>query len=418
MSIVNNKKKKVLYIAYQFPPNGGGGVQRALRHANAMANAGYIVDVITVNGYIVEEKSLVEKIHPSINIIRQNDILLSNSPFFKNKFLNKLLSFLLFPDRNILWAIAAYYKVRSFEYDIVFSTSHPYSAHIISLLLKLKFPKVQMIVDYRDAWSNNPSLKFTKKYPLFHFLSSPLEKYVNSKADKIITVSEKLVKYINHHGEIHVVYNAYDEDDFEDLIPLKKVNKFILFYMGSLYAERNLQSFFKAFNIFLGNLTQSERELINFRIVGINDLERIKTEISKEVIDQKDITVEVINYLSHDRIILEGLSANLLLLLIGNVDGADSVVTGKLLEYIKFNAPILAIVPRNGEAAEIIRNTKTGMAFGEKETESIVNYLTDIFENWKIDYLQNDFTRDRVESTIRNYSKLSQNKILLEIISR
>jgi hypothetical protein len=416
----NGKKAlKVLYIAYQFPPNGGGGVQRALRHANAMADIGYEVEVITLDKTVVEENSLVKKINSSIKIIKVKDSLLEKNSIIKSKILNKIISFLAFPDRNILWAITSYLKIKNFKYDIIFSTSHPYSSHIISLLYKLNNSQVKLVIDYRDAWTFNPSLKYTKKYPLFYFISKPLERIINKKADQIITVSLKLVKYIyQHDNKVNVVYNAYDEEDFIEREIKKDDEKFIFFYMGSLYAERNLNNFFKGFNIFINNLEPNEREKIHFKVVGINDVDKIKTEINNNISNGDKVKVEVSNYLPHDKIIIDGLNANILLLFIGNIAGSESVVTGKLLEYIKFNAPILAIVPTDGEAANIIAKTKTGMSFGENDSEMIANYMTSIFKNWVIDCNQKDFSNGRNVEEIEKFSKKNQNKKLIEILSR
>ena len=43
-------KKKMLLIAYLFPPIGGGGVQRALKMAKYLGNYGWDVSVLTVDG--------------------------------------------------------------------------------------------------------------------------------------------------------------------------------------------------------------------------------------------------------------------------------------------------------------------------------------------------------------------------------
>lgn len=415
---VNSKvAKKILYVAYQFPPNGGGGVQRALRHANALANAGHSLDVITVEKSNVNETSLINKIHPKIKIIKVRDALVEFESIIKSKIISKIISFLSFPDRNVFWAINVYLRFRNFNYDVVMTTSHPYSSHIIGVLFKNKNPSISLIVDYRDAWNLNPSLKYTKKYPLLHLLSGPLERYINRKSDKIITVSTKLTKYILTEKKIDVIYNAFDEDDFENNYTKKESEKFTIFYMGSIYAERNFNNFILALNNFLKKISDVQKKLVKIKIVGINNVEKIKNQFKKEITYYDDISVEILNYVPHDKIVQHGLLANLLLLFIQNTFGSDAIVTGKLLEYIKFNAPILAIVPKNGEAADIISRTQTGNSFGDDEIHEISSYISEIFNEWLIDNRQSYFFSGVDREQVNIYSKKTQNEKLIKLIS-
>ncbi|MGM7672161.1 glycosyl transferase [Microbacterium sp. A93] len=83
----NDSQPHLLYVAWGYPPSRGSGVYRAWATANAFAEAGWRVTVLTVPREIFEmstgvDLSLEAKIHPSIRIIRV--------PFRSGAFVNDL----------------------------------------------------------------------------------------------------------------------------------------------------------------------------------------------------------------------------------------------------------------------------------------------------------------------------------------
>ena len=65
----------LLYVAWGYPPCRGGGVYRALATANAFAEKGWRVTVLTANRETFTmgtgiDSTLEAEIHPSINVVR------------------------------------------------------------------------------------------------------------------------------------------------------------------------------------------------------------------------------------------------------------------------------------------------------------------------------------------------------------
>ena len=40
--------------------------------------------------------------------------------------------------------------------DLIYTTSAPYSDHLLGLYIKKKRPDIKWVVDFRDEWTNNP----------------------------------------------------------------------------------------------------------------------------------------------------------------------------------------------------------------------------------------------------------------------
>ena len=69
------RRPHLLYVAWGFPPSRGSGVYRALATANAFADDGWDVTVITTDRemwdrYTGSDPALEERIHPSIELVR------------------------------------------------------------------------------------------------------------------------------------------------------------------------------------------------------------------------------------------------------------------------------------------------------------------------------------------------------------
>ena len=69
------------------------------------------------------------------------------------------------------------------------------------------------------------------------------------------------------------------------------------------------------------------------------------------------------------------MESNFLLLVVPRTPQNNLIITGKLFEYLRSGIRIIAIGPRNGDAAAIIRKTNSGMIFGYNETSALKNYI-------------------------------------------
>lgn len=412
-------QKNILYVSYYFPPHTGAGIQRPLRMVKKMAEDGLNIHLVSSDYlYVKTDESFQNEISKKIIVYYLKDSV--NNFFYKYnlKFLSKIFTFISFPDRMLFWFILNRKKIlhicKENDIDTIITSSFPYSSHLVGNYIKKTMPSVKWIVDYRDTWSNNPSIMYSKYKPLFWGFSKYLEKCINNNADKIMTVSEPLVDdiIVENHSKVSVIYNGYNENDFIYL--QKKITKnYVIFFMGSLYAERNPELFIEPFIKFINTLNNEELQQLELRFIGNshqNEIDTLKKRIKK-------INLVVSDYIPHDQVLCSAAEASLLLLIIDDIYGAEGVVTGKIFEYIKLFAPILAIVPINGIAAKIIQDTNTGFCFQPKDTENICDFLIKDFNLWKNDINREEFISSKNISKIKEFSSSNiyrnfKNKIL------
>lgn len=70
-----------------------------------------------------------------------------------------------------------------------------------------------------------------------------------------------------------------------------------------------------------------------------------------------------------------------MLLLLGK--GTEAIYTGKLMEYINTGKPILATVPVNGAAAQLIAETRTGFVADCDDVETTAKNFKILYDHWK-----------------------------------
>ena len=164
----------ILYVAWGFPPARTGGVYRALATANALAERGFRVTVLTADEecwakYTGTDHSLVEKIHEGITLLRVPfnwpvlNANLADYSWFRVRFPRLWNRIRLRRDRKVFpensygpWRPAIEQAALELHQrnpiDVVLATANPNVAFTPAVLLHEKYG-IPYFVDHRDAWS-------------------------------------------------------------------------------------------------------------------------------------------------------------------------------------------------------------------------------------------------------------------------
>lgn len=405
---------KILFIANQFPPIGGSGVQRSLKFVKYLSKLGNEILVVSKDASKdLKDESLLADVPDNVKVIRLNAYDINNSGIIKKVY----AKFFALPDAEVFW-----YKFNKkaiekialdFNPDVIYTTSYPYSAHLFGLYLKEKYPKMKWIVDYRDEWTNNPFHLDSFSSRLKMKLSKKTELKINSKCDYFITNTRFMLEnFINDLPELKnkstFIPNGYDEEDFLGIYPKEENDKFTIIHTGALYGRRNLNEFLEA----LKELIDEGR--IDKNDICINIAGNVKASQIEEYKKNYNLENETnyLSYLAHEESIRKLLESDVLLLLIGKGKGSENFYTGKVFEYLRAYKNILAIVPRNGAAGELIEETKTGVVADPGNKQEIKNAIMKLYENYKSD--DNYYGKKDI---IKKYSRLAQSEKLNDIIN-
>src|SRR5690606_22322738 len=110
-------------------------------------------------------------------------------------------------------------------------------------------------------------------------------------------------------------------------------------------------------------------------------------------------------YVSHKDAIQGIKNADLLLLTNFPDEKSKGIIPGKLFEYLATGNPVLAIGPKDGDVAKILKATQSGGYFTHFQKEELKSLILKKFKKWKPKEIQ------LPSSTIDKYSRkiLTQN---------
>lgn len=410
--------KNVLMIAHQFPPVGGSGVQRTVKFAKYLRNFGYEPIILTrdASKAALKDETLLSDIPAGIQIIRTAAWDLAALPGIL-KYFGKVLNKFLIPDSEILWQHAARKKaveaVQNNNIDVIYTTSSPYSDHLLGVYLKKKFPEIPLVCDFRDEWTNNP---YHVRKGMRAKIERSQEKSVLAHADQLITNTPvMLANFLRDNPEtrekFHVIPNGYDEEDFDGIKGMSPKNdKFTLTYTGLLYGKRKPDNFFEALKraIAQGSIDKNK---IAVRLIG-----NFKAQLLQETIDSYGLSgvVTLMPYMKHKECLVQLLQSDALLLIEPSGPGAEAFYTGKVFEYMNTERPILATIPEKGAAAQLIHATKTGLVADFNDIETTTNNLVTLYECW----LNRSNPLNPVKEEVMKFERKELTKSLVDVLNK
>lgn len=387
--------KKVLFIAYLFPPMGGGGVYRSLKFVKHLRRFGWEPVVLTVERdvYGLKDASLEEEIPEDVTVYR----LPAFSPmhywqrlkrFKLQKIASFVSSYLMLPDDAVIWAMAARSKVRNIiekeNIDLIFTTSSPNSSHLLGAALK-EACKLPLIVDFRDEWVNNP---YNAKSRVRNGIEGWMESWVLKRCDHLVAVSDMmrtnfLRRYPHLTGErVTTITNGYDKEDFDGWIRedgRRQNAKMKIVHTGSIYGRRSPERFMRA----LSEAIESgliAPDCIAVHFIGITNHTHLQ-KLTASCGLQNAVTIS--GHVKHAESLQYMNDSDVLLLLVGAGAEDESILPGKLFEYINTGKFILTLAPVMGAAGQIIQDTRTGAVVDNNDTAGIKSLLVQAFDLWK-----------------------------------
>jgi glycosyltransferase involved in cell wall biosynthesis len=380
---------EVLMIANDFPPVGGAGVQRSLYFAKYLPAYGWRPTVLTVKevAYPVKDRTLLDELPPGARIVRTESFELRRLLWLARRLLPRrptrsgeapasaavtlgrwpreigraLRRWLFVPDDRVLWApfavTAAMRVARRTPLRVVFATVPPYAAGVIGHCIA-RLTGLPLVLDLRDPWTRDPYLPAATR--LHSRLNALLESSALRHASRVVVISPQMRRVLLDAyprldpAKIRVITNGYDAEAFAGISPLERGDRFVVSYVGSLYAHHRavLAAFCAAWSLAAARepefAARAELELVG----------RTDAEIADELAQWPRVSSRLLGYLPHHRTTAHVKGAAALLLLIKDLHPEHHLITipGKLFEYLGAGVPILMIGP-DGDAADIVRAT-------------------------------------------------------------
>jgi hypothetical protein len=426
--------KKVLILAYDFPPLNSIGAQRPWSWYLYFKKFGiepFVVTRVWDNSvqspidYIREPKNnFTSTEETEFGYINRAPYL----PNFRDKILIKYGIGRLVLFRRILsltYTLLQYFLkqfdntsdiynkaeeiIQQHKIDVIIATSEPFilfkHAHNLS-----KKHKIPWVADYRDNWTTN-TLEY-KKGMINSFLNKTVFKQLELKFlsnVSLITVAapiyKKQLSNLHANKQIEVVLNGFFKESFENNQSSKKnKDKFIIAYAGLIYGYQPLEEFLEGYSIFLKSLNNSNNvELIFYGLEFYKEqYKRVENKCNQLGIEFKST-----KRLERKELYDELQNASVFLVF-GSPD--EERLAAKVFDYILINKRVVLFKNDFGILEKIITECNAG-----KCLNGIDDLLLELDNLYK-EYLQNG----RLISNTKNidfYSRENQTKIFSELIN-
>jgi glycosyltransferase involved in cell wall biosynthesis len=434
------KMHKVLIIVSDYFAGHSVGSERICKFEKYLPNYGFNTVILTATpsgklpnnsrskvystfepGHIYRS---ITKYFKKKNISNETDgeIISRYAVDFKSNFLNRirswLLDYVLIPDLKILWLPSAVIiganVIKHEKIDVIFSTSPPDSMHLVAACLSIISGK-PWVADFRDGWVHE-SLKPILRIKNWRYkVECSLERWVATQADAVVSVSGPITDYFrticpSFSHKMLTITNGYDPADWQNIVPIcRDSTQFWLVHTGSISLSRMTQSIEPILNA-IQLLEASIRAKLRLILVGaITETERASIRES----GLSDVVKEI-GQVSRSQSLAYQLSADGLLLSIGK---DRSVATSKLYEYLYSRRPILAISASDTAAAEIVRETGSGIVVSPDDTEDIAACLIRLYKCWERGALMKSQSVG-IERYERQELTKQLARILLEVLHR
>jgi len=398
---VNNKEKRILLVAYSYPPLSDPQSIRWFYFSNLLAQKGYKIDVITIKLPKNLIKSNKFKLHSNIEVFRIFSGPLENIAYkLKAKigtdetgnllkrqrgqfkilkssywFLRKLMNNILIGDLRTEWfpfCLSFLNKIDKGKYSALMTSQEPFVDGLIGLSIKKKNPDIRWIADMGDTVMS-PYYPKWKRWIDMHF-----EKRVMEKADKIVLTNRNILRLVSKKYNINRDHFSVITQGFcskvNKTLKTHKNKRFTLFFAGTFYKDfREPTDLIEA----LAGLDFN----IRFVIAGRNELFMDKFETIKD-------KVEFLGFIPY----FESLKLQQKTDVLVNIGNKQICQTpGKFFEYLGSGKPILNIIyDEKDETAKLTRGLNVGVVCRNSACE-IRDSILRLYNLWKNDMFENSF---------------------------
>jgi glycosyltransferase involved in cell wall biosynthesis len=386
---------KLLLVTLYFPPAGGGGVQRPLKFASHLPALGIETHVLAPDDpkWVHEDADLPLPTQAWVHRARYvgpRGRRIADEQHGRTGMELALLRAsaigrrLLVPDENVTWNATAIPKAISIArqegIDVVLTTSPPGSVHLIGAAVK-RATGAKWVADLRDSLalhahrsSDGVGARAKQK------ARAGIAHLVARQADAIVTAAEAITEEtrgLSPRGRVVTIPNGCDFDDFAGLT-YTRGDRFRLTHAGSFFGKRDPKPFLQALAAsglddvtvrFLGDFRPGDREFME----GLGLADR----------------VELIEHVPRRESLRLQRDSDALLLLIPEAGGRGrGILSGKVFEYLAAERPVLAVVPPDGAAAQLVRDTGAGIVAAPEDVDAIRAALVELHAQWRAGRLE------------------------------
>jgi glycosyltransferase involved in cell wall biosynthesis len=388
--------KRVLFLAYLFPPIANSGTQRPLKFAKYLPEFGWEPIVLTAAQFEGHhtDPGLLADIPEGVRVVRV--------PMLNEKIGETLASITggtgigrkigdairwrmqtrrRSPDLYAWWQPTAVQKAmqifNSTGFDAIYATGFPWTS-LLSGCEVSRLTGRPLAADFRDLWAGE-NLFRSERPP--HDEELAQEELVVKNAAVIVSASKTIGRQLaaTHaaadESKFVTIHNGFDAADFAGAAPSRHPDRFRIVFTGVWKEGYNPVELYDSIDW----LRRSQPALLDH-------VEVIAAGFTPGEAARRGLTAVIreVGVVPHDEAVRLMRSADMLYL--SHVDpDRQWVVPGKLYEYLASGTPVLALTHPDRETAQIINAVGGGVAISPEDPGMLYQILADTFRTRRLD---------------------------------
>ena len=389
--------KRVLMVAFYFPPRNNIACYRAGCFAKYLPDSGWLPTVLCQDWPADRPDSDPDFVGGIPEAVEVHRVPAPPERGLYDRVILRKLAPYLWPHRApILWWRVARQRMMALlekqSFDAIWATSDPLTP--LALAAEgASIAQLPWIADLRDCLNVQ---RFGSWYKRGFFRRQ--ERRLCRLANHVVTVSEGLAAVLRDLSRrpVSVIYNGFDPA----LLPAdasRPAPVFTILYAGTLVSgAQDPKPFFHALDLCFA------RQQLDPSKVEVQFLGTVPDRVTNELVATGlKLPVRVLPRVAHREALAAQKAASVLLLIAYKT--AKGIMTGKVFDYLLAGRPILA-VPDDGETtAALLKRTGAGVAWSDPE--DIARQLVEWYGQWQTDPF---FNLARNENEIARYSRRKQ----------
>jgi hypothetical protein len=381
--------KRLLLLSYAFPPGNIVGAVRPFQMATYFARLGWEICVVCCRDASIPDDYLVDLSTFKVSRIEAPPLLawMNSAPravndrfgIWRNRAIRVLrfvMRSLFFPEPFVLirqqMREAAENMMKELRFDLIISSALPFTVHLVARDLACRY-KVPWVADNRDLWASSPyrQLMLPRRT-----LDCRFERQILSNADLVLGVSDAMADYYRRQYRLNSVLkvmNGYSSSQLRETltgdVSIKVPRQLEVMYGGGLYAGRRDPS------PLLIAIAGDENLACRVKVSFYGAEPECVAALSEAY---PSCRIECHGRTSKDQIVVHCREASILLVVLGESEFENGVMTGKFFEYLAFAKPVLAIANDDSELAMVVN--RSGIGLGSRNPDRISLFLRQLLD--------------------------------------
>lgn len=355
--------RRVLIVAYYFPPVGGIGSIRLARFASLLPEFGWDPTVLAPHStphvadpnLVFSEDQVVRSRSIELAQVGRAALGARTGPATGHRAGGSATRaalraaahrYVFFPDPQVGWypgAVAAALRtLRREPFDAIYSSSNPMTCHLIARTLSRR-ARLPWVAEYRDPWSD--------RLPRDHPYLRGARRLELAVAREAATVVIPTPTWAEHYGALWRTQMAVLPNGHDTCLPEHRApERPTLTHVGSFYpADHDLTTLWQA----LVRLRHAEPGAVpRLRFVGHLPAE-VREQLAAHGLGD---LLESTGFVPHDEAMRELMSSSMLIAsgIAGHHPARRGWIPAKLFEYLASGLPVLCIADRGTDAARLL----------------------------------------------------------------